>query len=335
MRDFYKVLGVPNSATSNEIRRAYRILARRYHPDVNPGSNSATKFNEIQEAYNTLRDAEKRRLYDISFDAKQRKIFESKLKGYSQRHRAQQQTESQKQTAHSQENSNETKVDDIPENPFAFDPSQLIQNFEEFGGGVKKYFTNLKQHIPSLPRLKRRPDIKVSIVEVSITVEESLKGVRKKIEIPEPEGTRKVSITLPPGIRTGSVIRMRNKKDVNEDLVLIVRLASHPFLSISAKGLTIDIPVTIHEACFGAQIRVPTMEDSVLVKIPAGSQSGQELRVRGKGIVGKNKQQGDLFVKLLVMVPPTPEAHGLEELATKLGQYYEGDVREHLPRTLT
>jgi DnaJ-class molecular chaperone len=159
-------------------------------------------------------------------------------------------------------------------------------------------------------------------------------GVKKALEIPEPEGQRKVSVKIPAGVRSGSVIRLRAKNMPNEDLVLIVRVAAHPFLTIQARGLVAEIPITIQEAIVGAHISVPTLDEAVSIKIPPGSQSGSELRLKNRGLTLKDGTRGDLFVRLMIRVPETADAVGLKEKASELDAYYSNNVRQGLPKHL-
>ncbi|MDZ4784868.1 MAG: J domain-containing protein, partial [bacterium] len=204
----------------------------------------------------------------------------------------------------------------------------IKEAFAEKGSWLKENFQKLKKH------LKKDSDIKVSIVEVSISIEDAIKGVKKKIEIVEPEGSRKVSVVISSGVRDGSVIRLRNKNDRNEDLVLIIRLASHPYLTIKSKGLIMEIPITINEAVAGAQIKVPGIDDAILLKVQPGTQSGTELRIKEQGILGKDGKKGDLFVRFLIMAPPEPNAALLKEKTSEIQKYYEQDIRADLPETI-
>ena len=328
-----QTLGLKNSASLDEVKRAYRILARRHHPDINGRADAGERFKEIQEAYNTLRDPEKKKLYDATAEAFLKQQFNQKLKSYSKY------AESSARSKEPPKESFKSKVEsaweeapfNVPLDPFK-DLSSLINQGRSFS--LKSYDWLKDKGKDFKERFQRASKTKVSIVEVSVTIEESLKGVRKKVEFVEPEGTKKVSIVIPPGVRDGSVIRLRNKSNKNEDLIIVVRLAHHPFLSIKAKGLIMEIPVTVSEALYGAQIKVPGVEDSILVKIPSQSQSGSEVRIEGQGIQGRDGKRGDLFIKVMIMTPPDPNAALLKEKTDELNKYYEKDVRAQLPTTL-
>lgn len=331
MKNHYKVLGVLNSATLEEIRRAYRILARRYHPDVNPGEGSAERFNEISEAYDILSNPEKRAAYDAEHGGIQRKKFDEKYRAFQE---AQTEQFSRRRARERREAEAAKQASQPP--PAPTESSTIADLTAKFKGLVAQTGAVIKRLRRSAKSSRDKPRrvTKVSIVEVSLTVEDAIRGVRKKIEIAEPEGVRKVSVVIPAGVRDGSVIRMRDRNESGEDLVLIVRLAAHQFIAIKPKGIVIEIPVTVSEALAGAQITVPGIEDQLVVKIPAGSQSGSEIRVKEQGIAGKDGVRGDLFVRLLIRIPEPPEAVGLKDKAKELEQYYSGNIREGLPRTL-
>jgi DnaJ-class molecular chaperone len=158
--------------------------------------------------------------------------------------------------------------------------------------------------------------------------------VKKTVEIEEPAGTRKLSVAIPPGVRSGSVIRLRAKNSPTEELVLIVRVASHPFIAMQPRGIVVEVPVSVQEAVFGASITVPTLEDPVSIKIPPGTQSGQEVRLRERGVHHREGARGDIFYRILIAVPGSPEAVGLREKVGELEAYYGGGVRAGLPAAL-
>jgi DnaJ-class molecular chaperone len=176
--------------------------------------------------------------------------------------------------------------------------------------------------------------VKISVVEVSINIRDAIFGVRKAIEVTEPEGVRKISVHIPPGVRTGAVLHLRSKGQSSEDLVVVVRVAAHPILNMQPKGLVAEIPISVKEAIEGANISVPTLEDPIVIKLPPGSQSGSEIRLKGRGAPLKDGSKGDLFLRLLIKVPESTAGIGLREKAEALEAYYERPVRQTLPKNL-
>ena len=175
---------------------------------------------------------------------------------------------------------------------------------------------------------------KVSILEISVTMRDAILGMKKTVEIGEPEGLRKISINIPPGVKTGSVLRFREKSGNGEELVFIIRVGTHPFLCIENKGVVVDIPISINEAFAGASLTLPTFEEAVIVKIPPLSQSGTEIRVKGKGVLSREGQRGDLFYRLLIKLPEALHAVGIKEKISELESYYAGSVRQGFSKTL-
>ncbi|MCB0338031.1 MAG: DnaJ domain-containing protein [Bdellovibrionales bacterium] len=331
MKDYYKILGVVNSATPDEIRRAYRVLARRYHPDVNPDDEHNERFKDIAEAYAVLKEDKSRSSYDIRFESYQRRQMHEKFRAYH---------EQQKTAQGASFQTHQRRADTFQAPPSADEPNSDTANAIQ---SLKSKFTSVKHWCidkwfeitePTDKPPPRSKVVKVSLVEISLSVEDAICGIRKTVEIHEPEGTRKVSVAIPSGVRDGSVLRLRNKENPSEDLVLIIRLASHSFLSLKQKGLVVEVPITVNEAISGSQITVPGLEDEMIIRVPPGSQSGDEIQVSEAGVVGKGGHTGDLFFRLLVKVPEHPDAVGLKEKAAELDQYYGSSVRDSLPRIL-
>lgn len=337
MKNYYKALGLNQSSSADDIRRAYRILARRYHPDVNPGTESKQKFQEILEAYEVLSDEKARKTYNSKFESFQRRNINKQHERYQEELRRSAETPKDDYKFGSGKPEQEKEAAPPP-------PRKSVRNKIESkitsarNWIIDQWYSRVDQDEAAESEeapMRGRKIRKVSIVEASVTVFESIRGSRKKIEISEPEGTRHVNVMIPRGVRDGSVIRLRDKNNEGEDLVLIVRLTAHPFIQIKAKGLVIEIPITIHEALSGAQISVPGVDDEILVKVPPGTQSGAELRIKGKGIPGADSAQGDLFVRFLIRIPEATDAFGLKDKGKELEKYYESNVRHDIPKTLS
>lgn len=333
--DYYEILGVPASASQSEIQRAYRTLARRYHPDVNPGSKTDEKFKTIAEAYRVLKDPAERRKYDLQFDRFTGEFYRQKLKNYAEQAKKQYEKGRHRKDTSSTRPQPKAKTKKKAETKKTRPLVEIV--LQNFGASLGE---RLRNPLSFLHRKKRSappgssPVSSISIIELSLTVEEAVSGVKKNIEVAEPEGERKVSVHIPPGARSGSVIRLRNKKKGDEEILLIVQLVSHPFLSIERRGLVIELPITVEEALRGASISVPTLDDAVMLKIPAGSQSGSYVRLNGQGIKGKDGERGDLFYRLMIRNPEPPEAVGLADKVGALTPYYSQSVRNHLPKQI-
>ena len=323
-KDYYSVLGVSKSASADEIKRAFRQLARKYHPDVNPGDQTAEEqFKEVNEAYEVLSDPEKRQKYD-QFGQYWKQVG--------------------------------TAGPGAGGSPFGggFEDFEFGRygSFEEFinellgrmGGGSTYGGTRARQRTTDPFGGFRTPpppgggvgghgpqlDLEASL---TLSWQEAFNGVEKRVNI----GSETITVRIPPGAKSGSRIRVRGKgrpspfyTTARGDLYLNVELAPHPFFQFDGdNNLVCELPITPDEAVLGALVGVPTPDGSVTLNIPAGIRSGQSLRLRGKGWRDTKGHRGDQIVKVLI-VPP-------KELSAIERDYYEKiraqrsfDPRSHL-----
>ncbi len=338
--DYYQILGLESSASIDEIRRAYRILARRYHPDVNPGT-SAKKFHLISEAYKVLSNSESRSKYDAEYEALQRMNIHKGYRAYTDEARKAFKAQSRHMQAEAEkrwrERQEAKKTEARAEKEWQSE--DLKESFKTFAGKFRDFVQERvqkkdkgKKDELDMPSGKRVDQ--VSVIEVSLNIQEAIRGAKKSIEILDKTETRKISISIPPGSKHGDVLRMRNRHKSSEEMVLILRVAKHPLMSLENKGLVIEVPVSVQEAMYGAQIKVPALEDELMIRVPSGSQSGTEIRVPNRGVKNKDGRPGDLFYRLLVRVPGAVQAVGLKEKTEAIEQYYEQSVRAGLPQRL-
>lgn len=306
--DLYTTLGLQRSASTDEIRRAYRILARRYHPDVNPGSHSAERFKSISAAYETLSDEGKRSAYDAELQTAAQ--FSQAAK------RAQAYAANQARRANPSKPSMATSLKKAASSQT---PSASLWN------RIRSVGENL------LPRQKRS----LAVVEVSLSIREAVLGGKKSIEL-QPEGNeqnRKISLTVPPASRNGSILQLRSKRESGEEILIIFRVAPHPFVSVEPRGIIVELTLSLAEAVNGATLIVPTFEDPVALKIPPFTSSGQEFRLRGKGVGGVGGVHGDLFFRALIKLPEDQSARDLLITETKTF-LKDNDLRNYLPQSL-
>jgi DnaJ-class molecular chaperone len=308
-QDYYEVLGVPRTATADDIKKAYRKLARKYHPDVNPGDSSAEeKFKQIGEAYDVLSDPEKRQRYD--------QLGENWKAG----------------------------ADFTP--PPGWEGGRV--EFGDFGdlfgggrgaGGFSDFFETLfggrRGRRAGAGFAMRGQDIEAAI---ELSLEEAHHGATRTITLqtaavcstcngsgmrenqpcPTCRGAgvvtrpKTLDVTIPAGVRHGSVIRLAGQGEAGTgnapagDLLLHVQLRPHALFHVLDDGdVEVELPVAPWEAALGAKVRVPTIEGSVDMTIPAGAQGGQRLRLRGQGVQRRGSGRGDQYVKLKFVNPPT------------------------------
>lgn len=286
-RDLYEVLGVARDASEDDIKKAYRKLARQYHPDHNKEPGAQERFVEIQEAYDTLSDPEQRKMYDRFGHAGPQGGFGGGGAGPRPRGGAQ----------------------------VEFDMDDLGSMFDSFFGGGARGGQS-----PFGARTARRQQPKAPDMrhEIDIDLPMSVTGGKRSIEIKHATKTETVEVTIPPGITSGTKLRVRGVGQADParlgqrvDLILTVNVLPHPLFRRGdpLKGekpgdVYLDLPVTFAEAALGAEVTVPTPTGSTAsLAIPAGSTSGKQLRLRGQG--SRTSPPGDLYLKLEVVPPPS------------------------------
>ena len=368
-RNFYDILGINRNASKEEIRKAYRKLARKHHPDINPGNKEAeNKFKEISVAYDALSDPEKRKLYDEFGEAGLASGFDAeKARSYQQW---------QQQSARAG-GAQEFNMDDL---------GDLFGDLGGmFGSGRRARTTPIRGG-----DIEAEMDIDfldaIRGFQTSLTLQrpvscETCHGSGTKpgsapVTCPECHGTGRKSVVqgplqfgqtcprcmgsgqlpgdpcatcggagrvlrpetirvnIPPGAEPGKRIRLRGRGEAGirggpaGDLYIVPRIRPHPVLTRSGRDLSMKLPITVGEAIRGATVEVPTPVGTVKVKIPMGAQSGQRLRVRGKGVPAHGQSTaGDLYLEIMVRIPKERVAH---EIIEKIDQAYSEDVRKDL-----
>ncbi|MET7390350.1 J domain-containing protein [Streptomyces sp. NPDC005529] len=301
-RDFYEVLGVPRDADRDEIQRAYRNLARKYHPDVNKDPGAEDRFKEINEAFSVLSDPEQRARYD-RFGEDFRKVpedWEERVGagagggGFRWSSAAGGPRTRYSTTGFGDEGAEGVDFEDL---------------FGSFFGGTGR------MRVPGADQE----------AELPLTVEEAYRGGRRTITLAGPSGQRRYDVEVPPGVTDGQRIRLageggRGSSDAPAgDLYLRVRIQPHPQFRLDGRDVHVHLPVAPWEAALGATVPVPTPSGATAkVTVPAGSSSGRRLRLRGEGMPAPRGANGDLYAELRVMVPPRlgdRERELFEELA--------------------
>jgi curved DNA-binding protein len=285
-KDYYKTLGVDRNAEAKEIKKAYRKLARQYHPDVNPGDKAAEeRFKEINEAYEVLSDSDKRRKYD--------------------------------QLGSSWQQWQRTGRD-----PSGFDWSQWFSGAQPGGvrveyrdlgdlgdlfgsGGFSDFFQSIFGGMGATQARPRRGQDYTQPVE--ITLEEAFQGTTRMIQKDE----RRLEVKIPSGVRTGSKVRVAGEGapgiagGAGGDLYLDVTVLPHSVFEREGDDLRCEVPVNLYTAVLGGEINVPTLSGGVMLKIPPETQGGRTFRLRGKGMPNLHnpKKHGDLYARLRIQVP--------------------------------
>ena len=369
-QDYYKTLGVERTATDKEIKSAYRKLARKHHPDVNPGNKEAEKrFKEINEAYQVLSDPEKRKKYNELGADWERGAAEEELR-----------------RRYAQQGGGAGAGFGAGPGAGAEDFSDFFSSF--FGGGglgggglggrrARGGFGGFDAR-DFTPREQKAPDLDA---EVQITLAEAVQGAKRRLELtaqddcPVCNGSgmvmqeekvgqarvvrsaqpcsrchgsgiipnrRTLEVTIPPGTTDGTRMRLAGqggrgpRRELNGDLFLTVRIQPDRIFKLSGRDLRCELPVWDYEAVLGAEVTVPTVGGRLSLKIPPDSQTGRVMRLRGKGLPARGKEPaGDMLYELKVLAPeslPEEERALFRDLAEKARQRNVADPRTALLR---
>lgn len=303
-RDYYEVLGVPRGASADDVRSAYRRLARQYHPDVNHDPGAEDRFKEVSEAYEVLRDPEKRERYDRLGPGWRAGEDVSGAAGFRERR-------GRRARAGAPGGGFEDVRVDFGGGAFSDFFEGLFGGRSPGGGGGFEGFS------------MRGADQEATL---ELSLEEAAAGGRRRISLGE---GRDFEVEIPPGARDGQRIRLAGAGGPGPgggppgDLFLRVRLRPHPQFRLEGDNLVVDLPVTPWEAALGASVPVPTLEGTARVRVPPGSSTGRRLRLRGQGMPRPGGGRGDLQAVVQVHVPrhPTPEERELFERLAAVSRF--------------
>lgn len=295
--DLYQTLGIARDASKDDIQKAYRKLARKYHPDLNQDDDQAqAKFKRVQEAYDVLSDEEKRAAYN-RYGADFERV---RAGGF---------------------------------NPAAasgtsFEGLDLESIFRGAGGGQGGFENGFSDFFAQLgggraggrpggrggARNARRPEPAPTAGEnlrheLQIPLQKAITGGPVEFYLHTSAGANKISVTIPPGIEPGTKMRLRGKGEPSltggpaGDLILVVSSSEHPHFRRQGRNLELTLPITLREAALGAKIDVPTPKSTVTVSIPPCSSSGRKLRIKGQGVPDPKGEPGDLVIQLQIVLP--------------------------------
>lgn len=275
--ELYGVLGLAKNAASDDIRKAYRTLAKKHHPDLNPGDAASEEtFKKIQVAYDILSDEEKRRLYDAGeIDAQGNEV----QRGYYREYAA---------------------ADG--DNPY-----HSSAGFDDFSDMFSDLFRARGQDGTRAGIKIRGGNVRYSL---DVSFLEAANGTKKRVTMPD---GKTLDITIPPGQRDGQLLRLRGQGMPGlggggaGDAYVEIHVAPHRIFRRRANDIHLDLPITVYEAVLGAKIRVPTIRSAVTMTLPAGSNTGDTLRLKAKGLAtGEGHMIGDQIITLRVMLPEEP-----------------------------
>ena len=299
--DFYQTLGVPRNASQDEIQRAYRQLARTYHPDINHDPGAEDRFKEVSEAYDVLSDPQTRRRYD-AFGRDFRQVPEDVDPETWRRSQAGARAGAGRGGGRTRSSAG-TGGFDFNSGGFSsggdIDIDDLLGGiFGGRGGGFGS-----RRGFGPIPGADQE-------AEIELTVEEAYQGGRRSITLTGGDGTRRsFDVTIPPGVTDGQRIRLAGQGGRgsdgarNGDLYLIVRIAPHPRYRLEGRDLHVELRLAPWEAALGTSVALDTPGGEVKVKVPGGTSSGRRIRLRGRGLPNPKGKAGDLFAEARIMVP--------------------------------
>jgi molecular chaperone DnaJ len=376
--NYYDILGVQKNASDDEIKKAYRKLARKWHPDINPENTEAEKkFKEISKAYEVLKKPELRKLYDEFGEDGLQSGFDAEK---ARSHKEWQQYRRRRHTGDDSQHGRSTSFEDIFGDIFG-----RVDEGSHSEGDFRGSFPSRGSDIESEVAIDLVSALKGSEVDLAIqlpvlcprcngsgvdvaspeTICTACSGLGKQNVGKAPmtftrycpvcggsgkrnrrcpqcngirqiEGQEHIRVTIPKGVKDGFRVRLPGKGEPGRnggssgDLFLKIHIAPHPFLTRKGDDLYLEAPVTISEAINGGKIVIPTIDGKVQLSIPPGSQSGQSLKLKGRGAFNpKTRQIGDLFVKLIVKIPKTRDPE-IVEAAKRMDPYYPKDIRADL-----
>ncbi|HWX29388.1 MAG TPA: DnaJ C-terminal domain-containing protein [Steroidobacteraceae bacterium] len=284
-KDYYEILGLTRSAGADEVKRAYRKLARKFHPDVSKEKNAENRFKEVQEAYEVLRDPEKRAAYDhLGRDYRTGQQFRPPP-DWSQR--------------------------------FGQPGSQRFSDLN----GFSDFFSSLFGGAAGAPP----PEADAGQLEV--TVEEAFAGTKRRVMLNEGGRARSVDVQIPPGVLDGQSLRIQGVGG-SASLIFRVKMRPHSLYALQGKDVQIELPMAPWETALGAKVAVPTLGGTVELTVPAGAQSGQKLRLRGRGFPGS--PSGDQIV-IIKLVTPAAGSAQQKEAYERMKREFKFDPRADWP----
>ena len=299
-KDYYKIMEVEENSSSDEIKKSYRKLARKYHPDVSKEAGAEDKFKELGEAYEVLKDPQKRGEYDALRKA-----------GYSA-------------------GGGQFRPPPDWESRFG------VHGAGDMGSGdFSEFFETLfgqgRGGGPRRPRTSRGQDQRY---HVDVTLDESYAGTTRSLRLTQPDGsTRTLNVKIPKGVQDGQQIRLRGQGAPGQgggppgDLFLEITLTAHRFFKVDGRNISLELPVAPWELNTGVSVNIPTLGGTVSMKLPANARSGQKMRLTGKGLPGT--VPGDQYV-LIKVVMPSELSERARELLNELAEETGYDPRADL-----
>ncbi len=314
-QDYYEILGVRREASAAEIQKAYRKLARKFHPDVNKAKGAEDRFKQLGEAYEVLKDPEKRRRYDaLGANWKAGQDFRPPP-GFEG---------AQFSSAGGGAGFDMGGFSDFFETLFG----QGRGGFEFSGGGFRSTPHDFGRMFEGAAGSRPRAGASQE-AEITVNLEEVYRGAKTGISLQSESGAKTLAVRIPPGTTEGSTIRLQGQGAPGRgdapagDLLLKVKLAPHPRYEVAGFDLKTVVPVAPWEAVLGAKVDFETLDGTVKLNVPAGAQAGQRFRLKGKGLPRTKTERGDLYAEIKIAVPtkPTGEERAIFEQLARVSAF--------------
>ena len=301
-RDYYEVLDIPRAATAADIKKAYRKLARKHHPDLNRNDPSAAeRFKEVQEAYDVLTDDKKRKTYDQFGHAgdDSAAVAQAAAAAAASGH-------GPGDFRYAPQNSDDASVD--------FGDVDMGDLFENFMGGQRGRSGRRSGQSPfqrsaAVPEQMRGADLAHNL---TLPFLDAVRGTTVELRFAGSEsiGDETIAVHIPPGVDDGSKIRVRDKGHLSAmggprgDLIITAHVTPHPYFRRRGRDILLDLPISAAEAANGATVSVPTLDGPVELRVPSGIGSGKKLRIKGRGVSQRDGSRGDEYCRILIQLPP-------------------------------
>jgi DnaJ-class molecular chaperone len=322
-RDYYQVLGISRDASKDEIKRAYRTLAKKFHPDRNrTDPHAADKFKEVQEAYDALSDEKRRSAYDRFGHA-------GPAAGFGP------------DDVHFSAGPHGERVYQWS-NRGGVDPGDLEDIFTRVGGSgdiFEELFGRGRGRTRGASGRRPRPAPSPQDVEyvANLSFDQAIHGTTIDVDVSgiagDPDSHERLTVRIPPGVRDGQRIRLKGKGQAVEpggprgDLYIVSRVRPHPYFERIGDDIYLSVPISITEACLGAKVDVPTLHDTTRLTIPPGTASGTKLRLKGRGVKRKGSESGDQYVVVRIVAP-----RKLDPESKKLVESLQDRLKDEDPR---
>ncbi len=332
-QDYYKLLEVNRSASSEEIQKSYRRLARKFHPDLNPDDKSAQqKFKDIQHAYDVLNDPEKRHMYDQlgpDFDRMGQNPYSGAYPGGG----AGPNFEEMFRRGAGGPGAGHAG----PKGGSGFGFGGLEELFKHFGGGGGRG-NRAHEEPPPVPDPTQGSELRT---ELAIPFNTAVLGGNAALSLKRGGKQETIQLKIPPGVTSGKKMRLRGQGNPGAsggqagDLIVTLHVAPHPHFKRNGVNLELSLPITLKEAVMGATVDIPTPSGTVSLKIPPGSSGGRRLRVRGQGVFNAEGAPGDLYVELQIRLPDqlldsADRPKELTDAVDLLESMYREPIRKHI-----